>query len=473
VRFFFGIGDRVMKDENKTKEQLIEELEELRSELDELREQVAEVSLPVVERRLAVERVRAEAMAMRSSDDILKVVTVMWKEIVNLDISACVASIAFINEETNEILEYFATENPGKYGISWTSPHLKELDDDVVVGLWKFPATEYYYELRSKREVASHKSNNEDMENLGRLIAKNYGLDRTFPWFGSEAAKNLFHIPFNQGCVAIRGELAEEHILIIQELTEGLSLGYLRFLDFQKLEEQNQEIQENTRRKSEFLARMSHDLRTPMNAIIGYTRLLLRKTQDKLDERQLRNLENIDISAHNLLALINEILDLSRVEAGRIDVHLQPVDLQQLAVECVAAIEPLIQAEVQLIQDIEAVPSLRTDGEILRKVLMNLLGNAVKFTDAGSITISVKSIEDQVEISVADTGMGIPSEDLPDIFEEFRQVERQGSTEKEGTGLGLAIARKSVELLGGTISAESEVGKGTTFMLRIKDYPSE
>jgi len=210
-----------------------------------------------------------------------------------------------------------------------------------------------------------------------------------------------------------------------------------------------------------------------MNAIIGYTRLLLRKAQDKLDERQLRNLENIDTSAHNLLKLINEILDLSRVEAGRIDVHPQPVDLQQLAVECAAAIEPLIQAEVQLIQDIEAVPSLHTDGEILRKVLMNLLSNAVKFTDAGSITVSVKPVEDQVAISISDTGMGIPSEDLPDIFEEFRQVERQGSTEKEGTGLGLAIARKSVELLGGTISAESEVGKGTKFTLKIKDYPSE
>ena len=119
------------------------------------------------------------------------------------------------------------------------------------------------------------------------------------------------------------------------------------------------------------------------------------------------------------------------------------------------------------------VPSLRTDGEILRKVLMNLLGNAVKFTDSGSITVSVIPVEDQVEISVADTGMGIPSEDLPYIFEEFRQVERQGSTEKEGTGLGLAIARKSLELLGGKISAESEVGKGTTFTLKIKDYPSE
>jgi signal transduction histidine kinase len=126
-------------------------------------------------------------------------------------------------------------------------------------------------------------------------------------------------------------------------------------------------------------------------------------------------------------------------------------------------IEPLIQA----------IPTLRTDREILRKVLMNILGNAVKFTDTGSITISVKLVEDQVEISVADTGMGIPPEDLSYIFEEFRQVERQGSTEKEGSRLGLAIARKSIELGGGMISAECEVGKGTTFTLRIKDYPSE
>ena len=128
---------------------------------------------------------------------------------------------------------------------------------------------------------------------------------------------------------------------------------------------------------------------------------------------------------------------------------------------------------MRLIQDIKAVPSLRTDGEILRKVLMNLLGNAVKFTDAGSITVSVKLVGDQVEVSVADTGMGIPSEDLPYIFEEFRQVDRQESTEKEGTGLGLAIARKSVELLGGSIVAESEVGSGTMFTLGITDYPSE
>ena len=233
------------------------------------------------------------------------------------------------------------------------------------------------------------------------------------------------------------------------------------------LEEANREIQETTRRKSDFLARMSHDLRTPMNAIIGYTRLLLRKLAGSVEPRQLKNLENIETSSHNLLKLINEILDLSRVEAGRIDVKVQDVDLKQLAEECAASVEPLLAPGVEWHPQIEDVPPIRTDPDILRRVLMNLLGNAVKFTETGHVALTLHPVDDQVEISVSDTGVGIPPEDLPYIFEEFRQVERQGGTEKEGSGLGLAIARKSVELLGGTIKAASEVGKGTTFTLRI------
>jgi signal transduction histidine kinase/ligand-binding sensor domain-containing protein len=238
----------------------------------------------------------------------------------------------------------------------------------------------------------------------------------------------------------------------------------------QQLESANREIQESTRRKSEFLARMSHDLRTPMNAIIGYTRLLMRKLRGSIDDRQLRNLENIQTSSNNLLNLINEILDLSRVEAGRIEVNPAEVDLAQLAEECAASVESLIGKRVEFHRRFEEVPTVRTDREIVRKVLMNLLGNAVKFTEEGSITLSVRSLDGWVELSVADTGMGIPAADLPFIFEEFRQVERQGSTEKEGTGLGLAIAKKSVELLGGEISAESEVEKGTMFLLKLRDY---
>jgi hypothetical protein len=179
-----------------------------------------------------------------------------------------------------------------------------------------------------------------------------------------------------------------------------------------------------------------------------------------------------ETSSNNLLNLINEILDLSRVEAGRIEVNPAEVDLAQLAEECAASVESLIGEHVQFHRRFEAVPAVRTDGEIVRKVLMNLLGNAVKFTEEGSISLSVRPVEDRVELSVSDTGMGIPEEDLPFIFEEFRQVERQGSMEKEGTGLGLAISRKSVELLGGETSAESEVGKGTTFALKLGDCES-
>jgi len=274
-----------------------------------------------------------------------------------------------------------------------------------------------------------------------------------------------------------------------------------------ELESANREIREATQRKSEFLRRMSHDLRrmshdlrTPMNAIIGYTRLVLRKAKDVLEGRQIRNLENIQSSAHNLLSLINEILDLSRVEAGRVEINLQEVDLRQLADACADEIASLVPAGVELRRELAAVPVVQTDPEILRKVLMNLLGNALKFTERGAITVAVApavaaapspagpaastegaSAGDQaetaaatdvtaVEIRVSDTGVGIPPEDLPFILEEFRQAERQGSTEKEGTGLGLAIAHKSVGLLGGTLTAESEVGTGTTFILRVGAY---
>jgi len=232
----------------------------------------------------------------------------------------------------------------------------------------------------------------------------------------------------------------------------------------------NDQVREATRHKSEFLSRMSHDLRTPMNAIIGYTRILLRRASGILDDRQYRNLESIQTSADNLLNLINEILDLSRIEAGRIEIEPEPVQVGALVGECITSVAPLVRSEVELIQEVEEARPVNTDPERLRRVVMNLLGNAVKFTESGRITVSLQPTETGVELAVADTGVGIPPDDLPDIFEEFRQVERQVGEKKEGTGLGLAIAARSVEMLGGTISAESEVGQGTTFSVRIGDY---
>ena len=231
----------------------------------------------------------------------------------------------------------------------------------------------------------------------------------------------------------------------------------------------NRRIEEASLNKSQFLRRMSHDLRSPMNAIIGYSRLLQRRLADRMNEREARNLANIETSSSNLLNLINDILDLSRIEAGRIEVAVQAVDLCALAGECADALESIVEEGVELRRDLEDVGEIRTDPDRLRQVVMNLLGNATKFTDTGSITLSLRSVDGAAELSITDTGIGIPPEDLPRIFDEFRQVERQGGEQTEGTGLGLAIARKTVELLGGTISATSEVGVGTTFTVRIGD----
>ena len=232
----------------------------------------------------------------------------------------------------------------------------------------------------------------------------------------------------------------------------------------------NAQAQQASLNKSQFLRRMSHDLRSPMNAIIGYTRVVLRRSRDVLEERQVRNLESIETSSGNLLNLINGILDLSQIEAGRIEVAVQPVDVRALADECAAALESIVKEGVELRRELKDVAEIKTDPDRLRHVVMNLLGNAAKFTDTGSITLSLRSVDGDAELSIADTGVGIPSDDLPHIFDEFRQVERQGGEQTEGTGLGLAIAKKTVDLLGGTLTADSEVGVGTAFTVRIGDY---
>ncbi|NKB71484.1 MAG: hypothetical protein GKR89_30805 [Candidatus Latescibacteria bacterium] len=240
----------------------------------------------------------------------------------------------------------------------------------------------------------------------------------------------------------------------------------------QRTLEQNHQIQTANRHKSEFLARMSHDLRTPMNAIIGYTRILLRRNKEVLEERQYRNLENIRTSADHLLSLINDILDLSKIEADRVDINPEEVPLAPLVDECAAAVSPMVKTGVDLQCQVEPELVLYTDPDRLRRIVMNLLSNAVKFTDQGSISLTARSLGAQVEVAVADTGIGIAEADLPHIFDEFKQVDQADGGKQEGTGLGLAIAQKSAGLLEGTIDVASQLGVGTTFTVRLPKRPA-
>ena len=211
---------------------------------------------------------------------------------------------------------------------------------------------------------------------------------------------------------------------------------------------------------------MSHELRTPMNAIIGFTRLVLRR-EKALSERNKENLEKVQVSADHLLALINDILDLSKIEAGRMDVDVKPFDVKALIAGCCAEVEPLVKPGVVLKHDVSGnIGEANTDQARIRQIVINLLSNAVKFTEHGGVTVGAIREDGSVMISVSDTGSGIPADALDTIFEEFQQV-KGSDPQHKGTGLGLPITKGFAELLGGSISVQSEVGKGSTFTVRV------
>ncbi len=231
------------------------------------------------------------------------------------------------------------------------------------------------------------------------------------------------------------------------------------------------EVEEAAQLKSEFLANFSHEIRTPLNGIIGYCDLLSREEGDRLTGHGRRDLTTIRKNAKTLLALINDILDLSKIESGQVYVVQERVDLASVFDECTATVREMIKGkEVELRPDVdEAARAVFTDGLKIRQILLNLLSNAAKFTELGEITAKARAIGKDLEIVVEDTGVGIPQEQLRNIFEKFRQVDGSFTRTKGGTGLGLAIVRELSRVLGGRVDVASRLGRGTTFTVTIPD----
>jgi signal transduction histidine kinase len=238
---------------------------------------------------------------------------------------------------------------------------------------------------------------------------------------------------------------------------------------FHEIEEKSRQLEIASRHKSEFLANMSHELRTPLNAIIGFTRIVMRRSREQIETRQYENLEKILSSGQHLLALINSILDLAKVEAGRVEVDPTEIDVASLLESCVRTIEPLVKIDaVTLIKQFDsALPRMYVDEEKLRQIVINLLSNAAKFTARGSIRLQAHASNGSVAIAVTDTGIGIAPDKLDTIFEEFAQAEASNARIYGGTGLGLTIARRLARLMGGEIVAESALGDGSKFTLKL------
>jgi signal transduction histidine kinase len=240
------------------------------------------------------------------------------------------------------------------------------------------------------------------------------------------------------------------------------------------LQRQAIELEQASQLKSQFLANMSHEFRTPLNAILGYTSMLLGGVNGEMTPPQKKNLTRVDSNAKHLLSIINDLLDISRIEAGKMPLHLEEFALPALFSELLAEVEPLIsKARLTASTEVRAeLPTLVSDRQKVKQIVLNLLTNAIKFTPDGAVKViaAFDPARQEFAISVQDTGIGIAAQDQDKIFEDFRQADNSVTRQYGGAGLGLSICRRLTNMLGGYIEVKSEIGRGSTFTLHVPRF---
>ena len=264
--------------------------------------------------------------------------------------------------------------------------------------------------------------------------------------------------PFTAKQIALMETFADQAVIAI----ENVRL-------FDEIQDKSRQLAEASQHKSQFLANMSHELRTPLNAILGYNELIVDGIYGTPSEKMQAVLKRMESNGRHLLGLINAVLDLSKIEAGQFTLDLADYSLQNVAQTVYNAVEPLaldkklvFKAEVQ-----SDLPPGRGDERRLTQVLLNLVGNAIKFTDAGEVVIKADASNGTFNLAVRDTGPGISAADQAKLFQEFQQADNSMTRKKEGTGLGLAISKRIIEMHGGRIWMESQLGKGSTFFVML------
>jgi signal transduction histidine kinase len=262
------------------------------------------------------------------------------------------------------------------------------------------------------------------------------------------------------------GALSDKQIALLRTFADQAVIAIQNAELFREIREKSAQLEVANKHKSEFLANMSHELRTPLNAIIGFSEVLIERMFGEVNEKQADYLKDIHESGRHLLSLINDILDLSKIEAGRMDLELSTFHLPTAISNAMTLIRERAQRHgIALGAELDpALGELQADERKVKQILLNLLSNAVKFTpDGGRVHVTAALVNGSVELAVRDTGIGIAPEDQVAVFEEFRQVGGDTLRKAEGTGLGLTLTKKLVELHGGEIRLQSAPGKGSTF----------
>jgi GAF domain-containing protein/anti-sigma regulatory factor (Ser/Thr protein kinase) len=275
------------------------------------------------------------------------------------------------------------------------------------------------------------------------------------------------------GALVIRrktpGEFSKNTVDLLKTFADQSVLAIQNAHLFTEIDEKSRQLEVASQHKSQFLANMSHELRTPLNAILGYTELILDNIYGETPEKMRQVLERLQANGKHLLGLINDVLDMSKIEAGQLTLDLADYSLEDVVHTVVTAVEPLARGKaLALIAEVSKdLPTGHGDGRRLSQVLLNLVGNAIKFTDRGQVLIKATASDGRITVAVSDTGPGIASSDQLKLFKEFQQADNTITKQKGGTGLGLAISKRIIEMHGGRIWVESEVGKGSTFKFNV------
>lgn len=393
-------------------------------------------------------------------------------------------SIASIGANKNALQDFSMTKPPGEF--AW-SIHKKKMQ--IIDGLQNHPGFEFTtsvgeyapMEILSFPIIEANKvsaiislSNLDQysLESRDILTLSSLSINTAFEnLISTRKTKNLADslAAINQTLEAQSEELKEQTNELQEQSLELQNQATELNEQNRNLESKSLEVEEANRLKSEFLSNMSHELRTPLNSIMALSRTLIMQAKDKLNEEENSYLEIVERNGKNLLQLINDILDLSKIEAGKMDVYPRQIQLNPILKLLKENIQPLaIQKGIILdVNYSNNLPYFDSDEVRLSQILTNLVSNAIKFTEKGKVVISTFHEKEQIKIEVKDTGIGISNKNLESIFDEFRQIDGSSSRQHEGTGLGLAIVNKLVKMLGGKISVKSEVDKGSCFTLTL------
>ncbi|MFL4984839.1 MAG: sensor histidine kinase, partial [Xanthobacteraceae bacterium] len=268
------------------------------------------------------------------------------------------------------------------------------------------------------------------------------------------------------------GEFPQNTIDLLQTFAAQSVLAIQNARLFTEIEEKNRQLAERSEHKSQFLASMSHELRTPLNAVIGLTEMMLTHAAKFGTEKAAEPLRRVNAAGTHLLGLINEVLDLSKIEAGKLELNPESVSLAPLIEEVIGTAGQLAEKNKNrlVVECGENVGPLTADPMRLKQILLNLLSNSCKFTMEGEVALKVRKVadgRDWIELAVADTGIGMTAEQQAKLFQEFTQADSLTARRYGGTGLGLALSRKLARLMGGDVRVASELGKGSVFTVRL------